>query len=340
MTSFSCFNSATACYAVETPQPGHRRRDRGRRFNSATACYAVETSRLPSLTTSRLMLQFGHGLLCRGNPGFSGQSLNWSEASIRPRLVMPWKQRPGAIMTEQEWGFNSATACYAVETRKCFRRRYIRAWLQFGHGLLCRGNNLVWVFWSFLVFRLQFGHGLLCRGNLLCPHRLPGRASRFNSATACYAVETALLRRRGRRHTRASIRPRLVMPWKLDADGFCQTRIGKLQFGHGLLCRGNVLRHVHLRRHDAELQFGHGLLCRGNGGKGAELVGNDVHVLQFGHGLLCRGNAAASGRHRPGRCQASIRPRLVMPWKPSQPSGNPNGTPASIRPRLVMPWKH
>ncbi len=65
------------------------------------------------------MLQFGHGLLCRGN------------VNAAALIACPYSC------------FNSATACYAVETKTVkFGERFREPKLQFGHGLLCRGNPL------------------------------------------------------------------------------------------------------------------------------------------------------------------------------------------------------
>ncbi len=134
------FNSATACYAVETTAqpPKAVLLDS---FNSATACYAVETAAWQGRATAASPLQFGHGLLCRGNGVRDVRRRGAARgASIRPRLVMPWKL-----------GLRSSTSL-ALEAS--IRPRLVMPWkhewfmsggresalLQFGHGLLCRGN--------------------------------------------------------------------------------------------------------------------------------------------------------------------------------------------------------
>ncbi len=210
-------------------------------FNSATACYAVETITSERIATAEgIALQFGHGLLCRGNKTSEGEAAGVLDASIRPRLVMPWKHiaphlrgprmhaasiRPRLVMP---WKPGRPIPKSTIPAAS-IRPRLVMPWkhlyllvrgcvsttLQFGHGLLCRGNKKGFVHAAEESFALQFGHGLLCRGNIGAAPQRFGEGSGFNSATACYAVETRENGTLSRAEYDASIRPRLVMPWKL-----------------------------------------------------------------------------------------------------------------------------
>ncbi len=153
--------------------------------------------------------------------------------------------------------------------------------------MLCRGNAIFFSICS-LICLLQFGHGLLCRGN--GPGTSPSRrnASGFNSATACYAVETILLARLAVAEQHASIRPRLVMPWKLGPGDIGGPLVSRLQFGHGLLCRGNIKTAMALAAaRNASIRPRLVMPWKQGVGKGLIPL---AQKLQFGHGLLCRGN--------------------------------------------------
>ena len=88
-------------------------------------------------------------------------------------------------------GFNSATALSTVETPALLLGWSATAMLQFGHSLEHRGNKVADLLGPAKQAGLQFGHSLEHRGNPpgRGPSR-PGRATRFNSATALSTVET------------------------------------------------------------------------------------------------------------------------------------------------------
>ncbi len=137
---YARFNSATACYAVETENGMAGTPYHCERFNSATACYAVETlhngqedeRRIEASIRPRLVmpwkLQIGAVFVSEGKASIRPRLvMPWkraktkrqqdaARASIRPRLVMPWKLGHPLRSCPGTRCFNSATACYAVET--------------------------------------------------------------------------------------------------------------------------------------------------------------------------------------------------------------------------------
>ncbi len=137
---------------------------------------------------------------------------------------------------------------------------------------------------------LQFGHGLLCRGNSPSPVMAPPATPRFNSATACYAVETLICFCNRSAISTASIRPRLVMPWKLGTGGG---------------------RHREAVR-DASIRPRLVMPWKQYAPIGRTLAEVEASIRPR---LVMPWKQPQYGKHRRRGRSASIRPRLVMPWK-------------------------
>ncbi len=188
----SRFNSATACYAVETFAAATSGADDDGASIRPRLVMPWKLVQLPDWRYRLVMLQFGHGLLCRGNCRRAALRPSARHASIRPRLVMPWK-------------LERCDSRLRADHNASIRPRLVMPWKRVG---------------TFSALSGSVG---------------------FNSATACYAVETSTRTATFCKTCAASIRPRLVMPWKQGGVFRHGLPPPALQFGHGLLCRGNSI---------------------------------------------------------------------------------------------------